>query len=94
MNNLIPPFKDPRVRLAFNMAVDKADVVELTLFGQGAPTISPIPPTHPFYAKELAPGPADPAGARKLLAASRVSRTGSRCRSSCRPGGRCGSGSG
>jgi peptide/nickel transport system substrate-binding protein len=70
MNNLIPPFKDPRVRLAFNMAVDKADVVELTLFGQGAPTISPIPPTHPFYAKELAPGPADPAGARKLLAAA------------------------
>jgi len=68
MNNLIPPFKDPRVRLAFNMAVDKADVVELTLFGQGAPTISPIPPTHPFYAKDLAPGAADPAGARKLLA--------------------------
>ena len=24
--------------------------MELTLFGQGTPTISPIPPTHPFYA--------------------------------------------
>lgn len=68
MNNLIPPFNDPRVRLAFNMGIDKADVVELTLFGQGAPTISPIPPTHPFYAQDLKPGPADPAGARKLLA--------------------------
>ena len=68
MNNLIPPFNDQRVRLAFNMAIGKADVVELTLFGQGAPTISPIPPTHPFYAHDLEPGPADPAAARKLLA--------------------------
>ena len=55
MNNLIPPFNDPRVRLAFNKAIDKRDVVELTLFGQGAPTISPIPPTHPFYAHDLDP---------------------------------------
>ncbi|MGA9867474.1 MAG: ABC transporter substrate-binding protein [Acetobacteraceae bacterium] len=68
MNNLTPPFNDPRVRLAFQMAVNKADVVELTLFGQGAPTISPIPPTHPFYASGLVIPPADPAGARKLLA--------------------------
>ncbi|MGI4944040.1 MAG: ABC transporter substrate-binding protein, partial [Janthinobacterium lividum] len=44
MNNLIPPFNDKRVRQAFHLAVDKADVVELTLFGQGVPTISPIPP--------------------------------------------------
>ena len=50
------------------MAVDKRDVVELTLFGQGAPTISPIPPTHPFYAGQLVIPPADPAAARKLLA--------------------------
>ena len=68
MNNLVPPFNDPRVRRAFNMAVGKADVVELTLFGQGAPTISPIPPTHPFYATNLAPGAPDPAGAKRLLA--------------------------
>jgi peptide/nickel transport system substrate-binding protein len=70
MNNLIPPFNDPRVRLAFQMAVDKADVVELTLFGQGAPTISPIPPTHPFYAHDVKIAAADPAAARKLLAAA------------------------
>ncbi len=68
MNNLTPPFNDPKVRLAFQMAVDKADVVELTLFGQGVPTISPIPPTHPFYARDLAIPPADPAAARRLLA--------------------------
>jgi peptide/nickel transport system substrate-binding protein len=50
------------------MGVDRADIVELTLFGQGAPTISPIPPTHPFYASDIKLGAADPDAARKLLA--------------------------
>ena len=68
LNNLIPPFDNPLVRQAFHLAVDKADVVELTLFGQGVPTISPIPPTHPFYAHDLALPKTDPAAARKLLA--------------------------
>ena len=49
-------------------AVDKRDVVALTLFGQGAPTISPIPPTSPFYAHDIVIPKADPAAARKLLA--------------------------
>lgn len=70
MNNAIPPFNDIRVRQAFQLAVDKRDVVELTLFGQGAPTISPIPPTHPFFAKDIKFNAADPDGARKLLAAA------------------------
>jgi peptide/nickel transport system substrate-binding protein len=68
MNNLTPPFNDKRVRLAFQMAVSKADVVDLTLFGQGVPTISPIPPSHPFYATDIKIADADPAAARKLLA--------------------------
>lgn len=69
MNNAIAPFNDPRVRRAFHLAVPKADVVEVVLFGAGAPTISPIPPTHPFYATDVAPPTrADVAGARRLLA--------------------------
>jgi peptide/nickel transport system substrate-binding protein len=68
MNSSIPPFNDPRVRKAFHLAVDKRDAVELALFGQGAPTHSPIPPTHPFFNKELVVTKADPAAARKLLA--------------------------
>ncbi len=68
MNNLIPPFNDKRVRQAFHLAVDKADVVELTLFGQGVETVSPIPPSHPFYARDLVVPKVDPAAARKLLA--------------------------
>lgn len=70
MNNAIPPFNDLRVRQAFHLGVDKRDVVELTLFGEGVPTISPIPPTHPFYAKDIEISKADPTGARKLLAAA------------------------
>ena len=68
MNNSIPPFNDKRVRQAFHLAVDKKDVVELTLFGQGVETISPIPPSHPFFAKDIAIPKANPAVAKKLLA--------------------------
>jgi peptide/nickel transport system substrate-binding protein len=68
MNNLIPPFNDKRVRQAFHLAVDKKDVVELTLFGQGVETISPIPRSHPFYAKDVVVPKADPVAAKKLLA--------------------------
>jgi peptide/nickel transport system substrate-binding protein len=68
MNNLIPPFNDKRVRQAFHLAVDKKDVVELTLFGQGVETISPIAPSHPFYAKDVAIPKSDPVAAKKLLA--------------------------
>ncbi|MBV9786103.1 MAG: ABC transporter substrate-binding protein [Acidisphaera sp.] len=68
MNNTTAPFNDVRVRRAFQLGIDRRDVVELTLFGQGAPTISPIPPTHPFYARDIPVSAADPAAARKLLA--------------------------
>jgi peptide/nickel transport system substrate-binding protein len=68
LNNAIPPFSDLKTRLAFHVGVDKKDLVEFTLFGQGLPTISPIPPTHPFYAKDVVIPPADPSAARKLLA--------------------------
>jgi peptide/nickel transport system substrate-binding protein len=68
LNNAIAPFNNPKVRLAFQMAVSKQDVVELTLFGQGVPTISPIPPSHPFYASDIVVPDDDPTAAKKLLA--------------------------
>jgi peptide/nickel transport system substrate-binding protein len=49
------------------MGVDKRDVVELVLFGEGAPTHSPIPPNHPFFVSDIPINRADPAGARRLL---------------------------
>ena len=68
MNNLIPPFNNVKVRQAFNLALDRKDVIELTLFGQGVQTVSPISPTHPFYVGDQIIPKADPAAARKLLA--------------------------
>jgi len=68
MNNAIAPFGDARVRRAFHLAVAKPDVVELALFGEGAPTHSPIPPNHPFFARDIpVPARADPEAARRLL---------------------------
>jgi peptide/nickel transport system substrate-binding protein len=68
MNNAIPPFNDKRVRQALAATIDKEALVELILFGNGAPTHSPIPPNHPYFAKDLAVGKPDIAKARRLLA--------------------------
>lgn len=68
MNNRTPPFNDPRVRKALALTIDKAALVELALFGQGSPTFSPIPPSHPFFNTDLPFPPPDIAKAKELLA--------------------------
>jgi len=68
MNNTVKPFDDPRVRKAVAMALDKQAITQIALFGNGTPTHSPIPPSHPYYNKDLKIAKGDPAGAKKLLA--------------------------
>lgn len=68
LNNRIPPFEDERVRKALAMTINKADLVELALFGQGEPTFSPIAPSHPYFNTEMAFAEPDIEGARELLA--------------------------
>lgn len=68
INNERPPFNDVRVRQALALTIDKAALVELALFGQGEPTFSPIPPSHPYFNKELKFTPPDIAKAKKLMA--------------------------
>ncbi|MCC7283358.1 MAG: ABC transporter substrate-binding protein [Acetobacteraceae bacterium] len=68
LNNQTKPFNDMRVRQALAATIDKEALVELVLFGQGAPTFSPIPPSHPYFNKALPFNPPDIAKARKLLA--------------------------
>jgi peptide/nickel transport system substrate-binding protein len=70
LNNARPPFNDVRVRQALALTVDKAAIVELALFGQGDPTFSPIPPSHPYFNKSLKFNPPDVAKAKQLLAAA------------------------
>jgi peptide/nickel transport system substrate-binding protein len=66
-NNAFKPFDDPRVREALTKIVDRQAFTDIAMFGHGTPTVTPIPPTHPFFRKDLLTPP-DIAGARKLLA--------------------------
>jgi peptide/nickel transport system substrate-binding protein len=68
LNNERPPFSDVRVRQALAATIDKEATVELAIFGQGAPTHSPIPPSHPYFNKALPFARPDIARAKKLLA--------------------------
>jgi peptide/nickel transport system substrate-binding protein len=67
MNNDMKPFDDPRVREAFMKLVDKPGFTDIATFGHGTPTVTPIPPTHPYFRKDI-PITADVPGAKKLLA--------------------------
>jgi peptide/nickel transport system substrate-binding protein len=67
MNNDMKPFDDPRVREAFMKLVDKPSFTDIATFGHGTPTVTPIPPTHPYFRKDISLV-ADVPGAKKLLA--------------------------
>jgi peptide/nickel transport system substrate-binding protein len=66
-NNAFKPFDDPRVREAFIKLIDKQAFADIATFGHAKITVSPIPPTHPYFRKDLL-FPADIPGAKKLLA--------------------------
>jgi peptide/nickel transport system substrate-binding protein len=68
MNNSMAPFDNPKVRQAFVKIVDRAEVADIAMFGHAKPTITPIPPGHPFYDGDIAIAKADPEGAKRLLA--------------------------
>jgi peptide/nickel transport system substrate-binding protein len=66
-NNAFKPFDDPRVREAFTKIVDRQAFTDIAMFGHGTPTVTPIPPTHPYFRADLL-APQDIDGAKKLLA--------------------------
>lgn len=68
LNNATKPFSDVRVRQALAASIDKDALVEKVLFGQGAPTHSPIPPGNPYYDGKLGYPAPDLTRARRLLA--------------------------
>src|SRR6516225_10226107 len=67
-NCQMKPFDDPRVRRAFNKLIDKPAIAEIAMFGHATPTLTPIPPFHPYFRKDIPIGGADIPGAKKLLA--------------------------
>ena len=67
MHNGMKPFDDPRVRRAFIKMVDKPTLTDIATFGHGTPTVTPLPPTHPYFDKAIKLT-ADIPGAKALLA--------------------------
>jgi ABC-type oligopeptide transport system substrate-binding subunit len=61
-----PPLNDPRVRLALDLAINKAEIVKIKGAGE-VPAATVVPPGLPGYVPPAAPG-YDPAEARRVLA--------------------------
>ncbi len=66
-----PPFDDPRVRLAFAMALDREGLIEEVLEGNATLATGVLPPGMPGYNESLRGIPYDPEMARQLLSDSR-----------------------
>ena len=68
MRNDQPPFNDVRVRRAVQLAIDKKQIIDVSVFGFGEPTLSPIQPGTPFFNDKVGFPPPDIAKAKALLA--------------------------
>jgi peptide/nickel transport system substrate-binding protein len=65
-NNEREPFRDPRVRQALAMGIDRSTYVEALMFGYAEPAAGMIAPWSPVHSN-VDPLPYDPAAARQLL---------------------------
>ena len=66
-NTLMPPFDNPKVRKALNMAINKQAILDAVFQGAGKIAKNPIPPTIWSYNDEVKDDPYDPAAAKKML---------------------------
>jgi dipeptide transport system substrate-binding protein len=66
-NTLQPPFDNPKVRKALNMAINKQAIIDAVFQGTGTIAKNPIPPTMSAYKKDTVDDPYDPEAAKKLL---------------------------
>ena len=64
------PFDDPKVRQAFNLAVDRAKLADVVLSGMVRPAEGIVPPGMPGYEREGALLRFDPEQARRLVTES------------------------
>jgi ABC-type transport system substrate-binding protein len=67
MNNEKAPFDDPRVRQAFNYAINIPQIVESVLRGQGEVASNYFPSLLPYFDDSIKPYPYDPDKAKQLL---------------------------
>ncbi len=67
LNSARPPFRDPVVRRALNIAVDRAELIQLGLKGMGLPADDPVWPSYWARASQVANVAYDPARAAGML---------------------------
>lgn len=67
-NHAVKPFDDPRVRKALDLMIDKEQLVQGALWGQGVVTASPSFPKSPSYNTDIKARSQDFAAAKALLA--------------------------
>ncbi len=70
INNAREPFSDLRVRQAVAHALDRATIIEGTMFGYGIPIGSHLTPASPYYVDLTGLYPYDVEEAQRLLAAA------------------------
>ncbi|MGH7463715.1 MAG: ABC transporter substrate-binding protein [Longimicrobiales bacterium] len=65
-NNARPPFDNAAVRRGLAHAINRQEIVDALLYGEGAVATSTIPPWHPLY-PDIDPIPHDPEQAEQIL---------------------------
>ena len=63
-----PKFKDPRVRQALDLAVNRQEIIDLLFFSHGSPCYGPFMPGSSVYPKDFQPEGYRPDEAKRLLA--------------------------
>ncbi|WP_218014032.1 ABC transporter substrate-binding protein [Rubellimicrobium roseum] len=66
-NTQVPPFDNPQVRRALNMAMNKQAIIDAVFQGTGETAKNPIPPTMWSYSEETQDDAYDPEAARQML---------------------------
>jgi peptide/nickel transport system substrate-binding protein len=66
-NNNKAPFNDARLRRALAAAINRQEIVDALLYGEGEIATSTIPPWHPMYPKSVTPPAYDSTQAKQLL---------------------------
>ncbi|MCV2881568.1 ABC transporter substrate-binding protein [Actibacterium sp. XHP0104] len=71
-NTKLPPFDNPKVRKALNMAIDKQAIIDVVFQGSGRIAKNPLPPTMWSYNDAIVDDAYDPEGAMAALAAEGI----------------------
>jgi peptide/nickel transport system substrate-binding protein len=62
-----PLGRDARVRAAFELALDRAAIIQVVYEGAYTPTAQPLPPANPFHVRDFRPEGRDVETAKRLL---------------------------